>query len=159
MLFGREDRGLTNDELRRCNLHVTVPANPAYGVLNVASAVQLIAYELRLALVGEDAALPEARARREAMPLPEMFWDEPPASNQAVAGFLDHLEQVMTESGFLNPEQPGQVMTRMRRLFLRARPDKMEISILRGTLVAIQKQAARQAADKPRDDEPGTRQR
>ncbi len=159
VLFGREDRGLTNDELRRCNLHVTVPANPDYGVLNVASAVQLIAYELRLALVGEDADLPEARARREAMPLPEMFWDEPPASNQAVAGFLDHLEQVMTESGFLNPEQPGQVMTRMRRLFLRARPDKMEISILRGTLVAIQKHAARQAADTPRDDEPGTRQR
>ena len=93
------------------------------------------------------------------MPLPEMFWDEPPASNQAVAGFLDHLEQVMTESGFLNPEQPGQVMTRMRRLFLRARLDKMEISILRGTLVAIQKHAARQAADTPRDDEPGTRQR
>ena len=68
VLFGREDRGLTNDELRRCNLHVTVPANPDYGVLNVASAVQLIAYELRLALVGEDADLPEARARREAMP-------------------------------------------------------------------------------------------
>ncbi len=52
VLFGREDRGLTNDELRRCNLHVSVPTNPEYGVLNVASAVQLISYELRLALLG-----------------------------------------------------------------------------------------------------------
>ena len=139
VLFGREDRGLTNDELRRCNLHVSVPANPDYGVLNVASAVQLICYELRLALLGEDFDLKEARSRREAMPLPEMFWDEPLATNEAVAGFLDHLETVMEQSGFLNPEQPGQVMTRMRRLFMRARPDKMEMSILRGVLVALEK--------------------
>lgn len=139
VLFGREDRGLTNDELHRCNLHVSVPTNPDYGVLNVASAIQLMAYELRLALVGEDADLPEARSRREQMPLPEMFWDEPAASNQAVQQFLDHLQRVMEDSGFLDPEQPGQVMTRMRRLFLRARPDKMEISILRGTLVALEK--------------------
>lgn len=139
VLFGREDRGLTNDELRRCNLHVTIPGNPEYGVLNVASAVQLIAYELRLALVGEDPTLPDAHARREAMPLPEMFWDEPPASNEAVQQFLAHLQRVMEHSGFLDPENPGQVMTRMRRLFLRARPDKMEISILRGTLVALEK--------------------
>lgn len=139
VLFGREDRGLTNEELRRCNLHVTVPTNPEYGVLNVASAVQLLAYELRLALVGEEPDLPESRSRRETMPLPEMFWDEPPASNEAVQQFLDHLERVMARSGFLAPDQPGQVMTRMRRLFLRARPDKMEISILRGTLVALEK--------------------
>lgn len=139
VLFGREDRGLTNDELRRCNLHVSVPANPDYGVLNVASAVQLIAYELRLALVGEEPDLPEARSRRELMPLPELFWDEPAADNQAVQQFLEHLERVMAESGFLDPANPGQVMTRIRRLFLRARPDKMEISILRGTLVALEK--------------------
>ncbi|ASK34991.1 RNA methyltransferase [Alloalcanivorax mobilis] len=139
VMFGREDRGLTNDELRRCNLHVTVPSNPEYGVLNVASAVQLIAYELRLALVGEDPDLPDARSRRELMPLPEMFWDEPAAGNEAVQQFLEHLERVMAESGFLDQSNPGQVMTRMRRLFLRARPDKMEISILRGTLVALEK--------------------
>lgn len=139
VLFGREDRGLTNDELRRCNLHVTVPANPDYGVLNVASAVQLIAYELRLALVGEDPDLPDARSRRELMPLPDMFWDEPVADNQAIQQLLEHLERVMAQSGFLDPANPAQVMTRMRRLFLRARPDKMEISILRGTLVALEK--------------------
>ena len=145
VLFGREDRGLTNDELRRCNLHVSVPTNPEYGVLNVASAVQLISYELRLALLGDDFDLQESRSRREVMPLPEMFWDEPPATNEAVSGFLDHLEKVMAQSGFLNPEQPGQVMTRMRRLFMRARPDKMEMSILRGVLVALEKKM-------PRDD-------
>jgi tRNA (cytidine32/uridine32-2'-O)-methyltransferase len=139
VLFGREDRGLTNEELRRCNLHVTVPANPDYGVLNVASAVQLIAYELRLALVGEDPDLPDARSRRELMPLPDMFWDEPVADNQAIQHLLEHLERVMAQSGFLDPANPAQVMTRMRRLFLRARPDKMEVSILRGTLVALEK--------------------
>ena len=143
VLFGREDRGLTNDELRRCNLHVSVPANPEYGVLNVASAVQLISYELRLALLGDDFELQESRSRREVMPLPEMFWDEPPATNEAVSGFLDHLEKVMAQSGFLNPQQPGQVMTRMRRLFMRARPDKMEMSILRGVLVALEKKMQR----------------
>jgi tRNA (cytidine32/uridine32-2'-O)-methyltransferase len=65
------------------------------------------------------------------------------ASNEAVAGFLDHLENVMTQSGFLNPQQPGQVMTRMRRLFMRARPDKMEMSILRGVLVALERKMPR----------------
>ncbi|MBU58842.1 MAG: tRNA (cytosine(32)/uridine(32)-2'-O)-methyltransferase TrmJ [Alcanivorax sp.] len=139
VLFGREDRGLTNEELHRCNLHVTVPTNPDYGVLNVASAVQLLAYELRLALVGDEAEPRGARSKRATMPLPEMFWDVEPASNQTVQGFLEHLERLMEDSGFLDPEQPGQVMTRMRRLFLRARPDKMEISILRGTLVALEK--------------------
>lgn len=147
VLFGREDRGLTNDELRRCNLHVSVPTNPEYGVLNVASAVQLISYELRMALLGDDFDLKESRSRREAMPLPEMFWDEPLASNEAVAGFLDHLEKVMAQSGFLNPQQPGQVMTRMRRLFMRARPDKMEMSILRGVLVALEKRMQRTDGD------------
>lgn len=139
ILFGREDRGLTNDELRRCNLHVTVPTNPEYGVLNVASAVQLIAYELRMALLGDSPDLPQARAREQVMPLPEMFWDEPPASNEAVTQFIDHLERVMVQSEFLDPQRPGQVMTRLRRLFLRARPDKMEMSILRGVMVALEK--------------------
>ncbi len=96
-------------------------------------------------MLGDDFDLQESRSRREVMPLPEMFWDEPPATNEAVSGFLDHLEKVMAQSGFLNPAQPGQVMTRMRRLFMRARPDKMEMSILRGVLVALEKKM-------PRDD-------
>lgn len=143
VLFGREDRGLTNDELRRCNMHVSVPTNPDYGVLNVASAVQLIGYELRLALFDDGTVMPREGARTESMPLPDMPWDEPLASNEAVASFLEHLEAIMWKSGFLNPKQPGSAVTRMRRLFMRCRPDRMEISILRGVLVALEKKLPR----------------
>jgi tRNA (cytidine32/uridine32-2'-O)-methyltransferase len=139
VMFGREDRGLTNEELQRCNLHVSIPSNSEYGVLNVASAVQLISYELRLALVGDEVELPEARSRRYSMTLPELDWDEPPASNQDVDRLLAHLERVATESGFLDPDNPAQVSSRLRRLFMRARPDKMEVGILRGILASIEK--------------------
>lgn len=139
VMFGREDRGLTNEELQRCNLHVSIPSAPDYGVLNVASAVQLISYELRLALVGDEVEMPEARARRYSMPLPELVWDEPPASNQDVDLLLTHLERVAMTSGFLDPENPAQVSSRLRRLFMRARPDKMEVGILRGILASIEK--------------------
>lgn len=139
VMFGREDRGLTNDELQRCNLHVSIPTDSEYGVLNVAAAVQVISYELRMALVGDEVERPDARARRHTMPLPELVWDEPPASNQEVDRLLQHLEQVAVACGFLDPANPAQVTTRLRRLFLRARPDKMEVGILRGILANIEK--------------------
>lgn len=146
ILFGREDRGLTNEELQRCHLHVSIPTNSDYGVLNVASAVQLIAYELRLAVLGDELERPDARARRYTMPLPELVWDEPLADSADVERLLEHLERVSTRVGFLRPDNPAQVMTRLRRLFLRARPDKMEVSILRGVLAGIEKQL-----DEPRE--------
>lgn len=139
VMFGREDRGLTNEELQRCNLHVSIPADEEYGVLNVAAAVQVLSYELRLALLGDGVSAPQARARRHSMTLPELVWDEPPASNQAVDSLLTHLEQVAVKSGFLDPANPAQVRSRLRRLFLRARPDKMEVGILRGILANIEK--------------------
>lgn len=139
VMFGREDRGLTNEELQRCNLHVSIPADEEYGVLNVASAVQLISYELRLALLGDGLSTAPARARRHTMCLPELVWDEPPASNQDVDRLLSHLQRVAEQSGFLDPTNPAQVITRLRRLFLRARPDKMEVGILRGILANIEK--------------------
>lgn len=145
ILFGREDRGLTNEELQRCNLHVSIPANPEYGVLNVASAVQLICYELRMSVLGDELERPEARARRHAMPLPDVVWDEPPADSNDVERLLEHLQRVSERVGFLRPDNPGQVMTRLRRLFLRARPDRMEVSILRGVLSGVE-----QTLDEPR---------
>lgn len=139
IMFGREDRGLTNDELQRCHYHVAIPANPDYGVLNVASAVQLIAYEVRLALVGDpDAELPPRRARSHQLEIPPMEWDAPPADSAEMEHFLRHMERLIIESGFLDPDNPAQVMTRLRRLFMRARPDKMEISTLRGVLVSLE---------------------
>lgn len=145
ILFGREDRGLTNDELQRCNLHVSIPTDSEYGVLNVASAVQLISYELRMAIIGDEIDRPDARSRRHVMTLPELVWDEPPASNEDVERLLEHLQRVSVQAGFLNPENPAQVITRMRRLFLRARPDKMEVSILRGVLSGVEKRMENKA--------------
>jgi tRNA (cytidine32/uridine32-2'-O)-methyltransferase len=124
IVFGREDRGLTNDELQRCHYHVHIPANPEYGSLNLAMAAQVICYELRMA-----AESPVAL---------EEQWDMPLADPRAVELFFQHLEQVMVEVGFHEPENPRQTLTRLRRLFNRIRPDKMELGILRGFLGAIQ---------------------
>lgn len=139
VLFGREDRGLTNDELRRCNLHVTIPSNKEYGVLNMAAAVQVICYELRMAVLGEQLDASDTLSHRHQQQLPELPWDQPPASQQEVQLLLEHVEKLMLQSGFLDPNNPGQAVTRLRRLFLRARPDKLESSILRGLLAAFER--------------------
>lgn len=132
LVFGREDRGLTNDELQLCNLHVNIPANEEYSSLNLAMAVQVLCYELRMAhLSGEE-------GRLSANPMAE--WDMPPASAEAVQRYFVHLEETLVEMGFLNPKAPKQLMTRLRRLYSRARPDEMEINILRGILTSTQYQ-------------------
>ncbi len=125
LLFGREASGLTNDELQRCHLHLQIPANPAYPSLNVAMAVQVVCYELHLATL-------EARVATET-------WDREPASVAAVDGMLVHLEEVLARVEFLDRANPGQVMTRLRRLFARIRPDDTEIKMLRGALTEIQR--------------------
>lgn len=124
IVFGREDRGLTNEELQRCHYHVHIPANAEYSSLNLAMAAQVICYELRMAAEGPA--------------IPSEAWDMPLADPRAVELFFQHLEQVMVEVGFHEPENPRQTLTRLRRLFNRIRPDKMELGILRGFLSAIQ---------------------
>lgn len=124
ILFGREDSGLTNEELSLCHYHVHIPSNPEYSSLNLAAAVQVIAYELRLASLEE--AVPQE-------------WDYEFATADAMEGFYQHLEKVMIEVEFLDPNVPRQLMTRLRRLFNRARLDVMEMNILRGVLGAVQK--------------------
>lgn len=139
VLFGRESSGLTNEELERCHLHVSIPTNEEYGVLNVASAIQIICYELRMAALGENAGVKPSREMAHRMPQPEWAWDEPPATAEDMERFFEHLETVMTAIGFLDPANPEQVRRRLRRLFLRARPDRMEVNILRGVLSSVQK--------------------
>jgi len=124
VVFGREDRGLTNDELQRCHYHVHIPTNAEYSSLNLAMAVQVICYELRMAAENPIAL--------------EEKWDMPLADPKAVELFFQHLEEVMVEVGFHEPDNPRQTLTRMRRLFNRVRPDKMELGILRGFLSAVQ---------------------
>ncbi len=122
ILFGREQSGLTNEELHRCHFHVQIPANPEYSSLNIAAAVQVIAYELYFA------SLTESQPGS---------WDYPLATAKELEGFYTHLETVLINMDFLNPKAPRQLMTRLRRLFGRAQMDVMEVNILRGILAAV----------------------
>lgn len=128
LLFGREDRGLTNEELHKCQYHVHIPANPEYSSLNLATAVQVLCYELRMAYLGG----------QEGGPLGEPEWDLPPAKTEALERYFEHLQQTLERLDFLTPDNPRQTMTRLRRLYHRIRPDEMELSILRGVLTATQ---------------------
>lgn len=124
ILFGTERTGLTNEQLHHCHYAVTIPTNPEFSSLNVASAVQVICYELFKTLSGAEP--------------PEELSSEKRASGAETEGFFDHLEQVMISTEFLDPAQPKHLMTRLRRLFLRAEPNQNEINILRGILTAVQ---------------------
>jgi tRNA (cytidine32/uridine32-2'-O)-methyltransferase len=129
LLFGREDRGLTNDELQKCNYHVHIPSNPEYSSLNLATAVQVLAYEVRMAsLADENGELPALSE-----------WDQPMATSEDLEHFHTHLAGTMADLNFYDPENPKQLLTRLRRLFNRTRMDEMEVSILRGLLSAVQR--------------------
>lgn len=128
LVFGREDRGLTNEELHKCNYHVHIPSNPEYSSLNVASALQVISYEVRMAWI----AASEGRG-------PQFDdWDMPPAKQEDMQYYFAHLEETLVSLGFLDKDNPRQTITRIRRLYSRLRMDEMELSILRGILTAVQ---------------------
>lgn len=125
IVFGRERTGLTNDELAHCRWGVQIPANPDYASLNLAAAVQVLAYELRWARLGPGVT----------SSAPQTY---PPATVEEMAHFYAHLEEVMRQTGFLKENNRRTVMRRMRRLFNRASPDQNELSILRGMLSSLQ---------------------
>lgn len=129
VVFGAERVGLTNDQLDRCHALIQIPANPAYSSLNIASAAQVLCYELRMA----------ALATHASTDTPEHV----PAPAGDVDRFHTHLEQVMLETKFLDPANPRQLDRRVRRMFHRMRPDTMELNILRGILTAVQDTLAR----------------
>ena len=125
ILFGQERAGLTNDEIQRCHQLVHVDTDPDFGSLNLSQAVQLMAYELRMAVIGGAGAV-------------SVPSDWVPVDAGQMEMFFVHLEQTLLDIGFMNPEQPKRLMARMRRLYNRARPDQNEINILRGILTASQ---------------------
>jgi tRNA (cytidine32/uridine32-2'-O)-methyltransferase len=135
ILFGREHSGLTNDELGRCHHLVHIPTDPDYSSLNLAAAVQVVSYELRMACGGQSLVTGQAAAQVE-KPLQT---DEALAPAEDMARFYAHLEQTLVEIGFLDPGNPRIMMRRLRRLFNRARPNVVEMNILRGILTASQK--------------------
>ena len=133
LLFGREQSGLTNEELDRCQSLITIPASEDYSSLNLAAAVQVLSYELRVAAL--DAGLETAPAA----PVETLAADELPASAEALEGFFAHLERALISLDFLDPDNPRLLMRRLRRLYGRAVPTVAELNILRGILTAAQK--------------------
>jgi TrmH family RNA methyltransferase len=134
ILFGRERHGLTNDEMQRCHHLVHIDTDPAFGSLNIAQAVQVVTYELRMAALGKAGDA-----------LPPADWEPVDAGQMEL--FYRHLEQALLDLEFLDPRQPRRLMMRLRRLFNRARPDQNEVNILRGILAAAQKAAAERGKD------------
>ena len=124
IIFGCEQSGLTNEELQRCHLHTHIHTDPQFSSLNIAAAVQVITYELRLASL-----LHEEKPEE---------WDYRLATVDEMEKLFVHLESVFVAIDFLKLSAPRKLMTRMRRLFLRARPDVMEMNMLRGMLTAIE---------------------
>ncbi|MDY6840207.1 MAG: tRNA (cytosine(32)/uridine(32)-2'-O)-methyltransferase TrmJ [Pseudomonadota bacterium] len=141
MVFGRENHGLSNDELQRCHYHVHIPSNPGYSSLNLAMAVQIMCYELRMYYLRNLEGGGESPYLSSMTRPGDEGWDVPPAKVHDVEGFFGHLEQVLIDIDFHRLENPRQLMTRLRRLFQRARLDRMEVNILRGILTAVQKSA------------------
>lgn len=124
LVFGNETFGLSNEEVDRCQMIAMIPANPEYASLNVSQAVQLAAYETMMACNAFQIPIEASRVA---------------ATNGEVESFLTHLESAAIETQFLDPDEPKRFMTRMRRLFVRARLEPEEIAILRGLLTAFTK--------------------
>lgn len=128
LVFGREDSGLNNEELQQCHYHVHIPANAGYSSLNLAAAVLVICYELHKASIN---VVQGKQAEGE-------IWDQEWASGEQVEHFYKHLERMLVAIDFHDPENPRQLMQRLRRLFGRTRIDVMEMNILRGILTNIE---------------------
>jgi len=123
IIFGPETSGLSNNDIDRCNRLVYIPTGEMHSSLNLSMAVQVIAYQINLAFFG----LEEGQATRDLAPGKEMEL------------FYEHLEDVLLETGFLNPTNPKQLMRRLKALFNRAQLDDNEVNIMRGILTSYQK--------------------
>jgi tRNA/rRNA methyltransferase len=128
LVFGNETSGLSNEELSRCQRLVTIPANPAYGSLNLAAAVQVACYELATTAGAHAGAVGGAGTA---------------ATGADLSALFAHLEAAVTASGYVDPEKPGRFMERMRRLFARTGLEREEVKLLRGMLAAFEKRMRR----------------
>ncbi|MBU2862841.1 RNA methyltransferase [Reinekea forsetii] len=130
VVVGRERSGLTNEELAICQCHVHIPSNPEYSSLNVASAVQVLCYELVMSSVSS-----EERDK----PAFGVEWDQKPANSGQLESLFDHWQKTLVDIDFLDPNNPRTLMSKIRRLVLRAQPDEVEANILRGMLSQVDK--------------------
>ncbi len=127
LLFGTEMSGLTNEEMGKAQLGVNIPANPDFSSLNIAAAVQVVAYELAVATQGFTPVAPEIV----------------PATHERLEGLFAHLEKTLFEIGFFTSQNPARLMQRLRRLYSRTRLEDDEINILRGMLTVTTEYNAR----------------
>ena len=126
IVFGREDRGLTNEELGLCNFHVHIPSDPEYSSLNLSQAVQILAYEIRLSY------LQDQNVNKD-------YWDVELANNEQTERLINHMDELMQEVDFYDVENPRKLLVRVRRFFKRSKIDVMEANIFRGLFATIQK--------------------
>ncbi|NHC03925.1 RNA methyltransferase [Acinetobacter sp. 187] len=138
VVFGREDRGLTNEELAMANYHVTIPVNSDYGVLNVAQAIQIISYEMRMATVELMDKEVDPDAVMKVTDEEAMHWDEPLVTHEQMEQFYPHIEKMLADIEFMDPKNPRLLPLRLRRLFGRIQLDKMEYHLLRGIFTRVQ---------------------
>jgi TrmH family RNA methyltransferase len=146
LVFGREDSGLTNDELQRCHFHVHIPSDPEFSSLNLAAAVQVLSYEVRMAWLaaqGQPTKMSKLETHAEQSSLP--------VTADELERFFVHMESTLVQIGFHDPQNPRHLMPRLRRLYGRSNISKLEMNILRGILTETQK-AARGEVYKRRDN-------
>ena len=124
IIFGREDRGLTNEELQIANTHIEIPANPKYPVLNIAMSAQIICYEILKASI-------DTTARD--------WHDYPEVDSGNLQMLIDHFIETAIDIDVINPDNPKKIISRIKRMFTRLHPDEMETSFLRGFLFGIKK--------------------
>ncbi|HJT98939.1 MAG TPA: RNA methyltransferase [Rhodanobacteraceae bacterium] len=136
IVFGNERTGLENDEMKLCRAAIMIPSDPQFPSLNLAQAVQVLAYELRMRLLGGISPLPAQKA-------------DPPASSAELEAFFDHLSRTLDAIDFHKGRSPRTILLRLRRLYLRARPDRRELRILHGILTDTERASRRV----PRDGE------
>lgn len=141
LVFGREARGLTNDELHQCHYHVQIPGNPEYCVLNIAAAIQVIVYEVRmgaLALYGEQSSKDDSNDE-PSLPMNWVKWDAEAAPHGAVDKAVEHLLKVLEQAEYFDPNEPRQTPARIKRMSHRMRLDSAEVQMMRGMLSAIER--------------------
>lgn len=124
IVFGREQSGLSNDELQLCQAMVTIPTSAEFSSLNLASAIQILCYEVFRRQVSAPRPEPPAET------------DERAATSAELEALFAHLETTLEANGFIDPRRPGQLMGRLRRLYLRCGLSRNEVNILRGMLAA-----------------------
>ena len=124
IIFGKEDRGLTNDELENANRLIEIPANPIYPVLNLAMSVQIISYEIFKS--SSDVKLKEWR-------------DYPEVNSEQLQMLIDHFIDTAIDIDVIDPDNPKKIISRIKRMLTRLQPDEMEASFMRGFLSGIKK--------------------